>query len=151
MADSKNLPKTRYWILLHIIYPMLPFILDGAIRLVTNNYSIDLHVFSPEKLAISIGLMSIFVHQSILTRPMILPNDQDELERNSCAQLFMIFAIISFGIFSLLVLLSALHDFRGFDTLDLLNNFSIIIYIIGIIPISSAIIAQRSFKLKARL
>ncbi len=151
MANEKRTAKAIYWCLVHLLFPMVPFITDTFIRYVTNDMLFSLNILSPEKLAICIGLLSIFVYQSILTRPLILPNDQDELDKNGACVLFLIYALISFGLFVAIVLLNGLNEFQKWNTLKYTKIFSITLYVISVLAIFSALIAQSSFKLKARI
>lgn len=98
------------------------------------------------------GLISVFVHQSLRT---FVPQLADETELESIAGACTIFAFLSiafFVLFGVLALVGALVADRGMTALqNLLRIFQISTFIGCAMPIAAAIAAQRSFKLRASI
>jgi hypothetical protein len=78
MEKSKKRSSTGSWILIHVIFPMLPFIIEGIIRLSILDFSINLQTFSSTTLAASIGLLCIFINQNLLAHEIPLPDEYEQ-------------------------------------------------------------------------
>jgi hypothetical protein len=80
MRNAK--PSTWAWISVHLIYPLLPVPLEGFIRCAvgnsTSNWVMNFDTFNAATLAISAGLMSVFVNQSLRTQEAALPDQAGE-------------------------------------------------------------------------
>jgi uncharacterized protein with PQ loop repeat len=123
--------------------------MEGLIRLVANDLSLSFDTFRAPTLAMSVGLVSVFVNQSLRT---YLPQLADDTEAESIAgasALFLIMAIASFVLYGVLVLLNTLVHDRGMSPLiKVFHVFQTITFVGWIVPIVSGIVAQRSFKLR---
>jgi hypothetical protein len=144
-------PSTWAWVSIHLVFPLFPFVLEGLIRLVVNDgFSFD--TFRAPTLAMSMGLISIFVHQSLRGS---LPQLADETEAESISATstaFLIMAIVFFVLFGLLVLLHALVNDRAMTALiTLFRVFQLTTFAGWVVPVVTAVVAQRSFKLRASL
>lgn len=147
---SKNkIPKSTTWIRVHIVYPLVPFFLDGFIRFISSGYEFTLGTFSSATLAMSIALLCVFVNQSILTKQPIIPNELDQEDILGAASQFMTYALFGVSGFCILVLLHALKEFHGMKTDPICEYFTYAIFVLSLLPIINAIKAQRSFKLRA--
>jgi len=149
MSSIKQ-PSTRSWVLIHIIFPMLPFLIEGIIRFIVLDFSMNLHTFNSSTLSASIGLLCLFINQNLLARsPPLL--DSDGYEQDSIygtATLFLTFAIISFVFFTIIVLLTAIVEKYPMQTA--LHTFEWIVFLLLPIPIIYvAVRTQRNFKLRA--
>lgn len=145
-------PSTLAWISHHIGLPLLPFFLEGLLRLAVFEGDLTLETFRASTLAMSIGLMSVFVHQS-LRSCLQQPTDGTETESLASAAVFFLgMAITFFTLFGVLALLNPLvHDKNIAILLPLLRFFQGAIFLGWLVPIVTAVAAQRSFKLKASI
>jgi hypothetical protein len=145
-------PSTLTWVTLHLGLPLLPFTLEGFIRLAVAEGAMTLEIFRASTLAMSIGLLSIFVHQS-LRSCLLQPSDETELESiAAAAAAFLAMAIAFFVLFGILALLNSLvHDRDVTILISLLRLFQAATFVGWLIPIVTAVAAQRSFKLKASI
>ena len=150
MTDKR--PSSTAWIMVHIAFPLCPFFIEGAIRFIVFDDSLSLNTFSSSTLAVSVGLLCLFVSQCLFSYKTILPNDEELESVIGAAHIFSIFAIVCFVVFGILVLLSALSQ-KGIsiDVSNIKNTFDTLILIGGIIPIISSFYAQKSFKLRATI
>jgi hypothetical protein len=87
MPDRKV--STWAWITVHLVYPLLPVPLEGFIRCAVANWGIGYDTFSASTLAISAGLLSVFVTQSLRSQEGILPDQEDEGTRDGASAFFM--------------------------------------------------------------
>ncbi len=145
---AEKIPKSSTWIRVHIVYPLIPFFLDGLIRYISADYVFNLTTFSSATLAMSIALLCVFVNQSILTKKPIIPNELDNEDLLGAASQFMTYAFFGIAGFCILVLLKALNEFHGMKTQPICESFTYAIFVLSLLPILNAIRAQRSFKLR---
>jgi hypothetical protein len=132
---------------------MLPFLLEGFIRLVIFDYHLAYATFRSSTLSMSLGLLCLFVNQSLLTSERPLDDDITEQESiRGAAKFFLMLAILSFSFYALLVTLKALFE-RGSspDLLRIMHNFESVVFVGWVFPVTFAIFAQRSFKLRTSL
>jgi hypothetical protein len=139
-----------------LIYPLLPVPLEGFIRCVVgnpnSNWVVNFDTFSAATLAISAGLMSVFVNQSLRTQEAALPDQADEDARNGICSLFMASGIFFFVMFGLNILMYAVvHDRKIVQLLSILRIFQATVFITWIIPVVLAVAAQRAFRLSTSL
>jgi hypothetical protein len=148
MATAR--PSTLAWVGIHLVTPLTPFMIEGLLRLAVNEGSLTLNTFRAPTLAMSMGLLSAFVNQSLRT---FVPQLADERELESIAGASAAFTLISvafFVLFGVLALLGALVIDRGMTALyTLLRVFQTATFIGCAVPITTAIVTQRSFKLRA--
>jgi hypothetical protein len=145
-------PSTMTWLGVHVFYPLLPFLLEGLIRLIVTNYKFSYGTFRSSTLSMSLGLLCLFVNQSLLTyeRPLNDPTEQESLR--GTAKFFLMLAIVSFSFYALLITLKALVERSSSpDLLRIMHSFESLVFVGCSVPVVSAIFAQRSFKLRASL
>ena len=53
MAGDSSTTSTKTWTVVHVIYPMFPFVLEGAIRFLATAYTLSFDTFSSSTLAMS--------------------------------------------------------------------------------------------------
>jgi len=145
-------PSTPTWFAVHVVYPMLPVILEGGIKWLVDS-KLSSATFSCATLAMSLGLLSMFMNQNLLTHKGLLPDPVEEDAARGTATLFLIFAVISFSVFVVLVLLRSLGEAGdAYPRLaKIVHAFQWVVFLGWIIPIVAAVKAQRSFKLRAIL
>ncbi|MDM8558394.1 hypothetical protein [Candidatus Parabeggiatoa sp. HSG14] len=147
---SNKKPLTGSWILIHVIFPMLPFLIEGIIRFIILDFSINLHTFSSTTLAASLGLLCLFINQNLLAHNIPLP-DENEYEQNGIygtATLFLAFALTSFILFTIIVLLIAIGEKYNIPP-NALSIFEGIVFVFCFFPVFAAVKTQRSYKLRA--
>jgi hypothetical protein len=143
-------PSTLTWFIINVFYPLLPFFLEGIIRLTVEDFRLDFDTFSGSTLSISLGLLCLFVNQSLLTdeRPLSDASERDSIR--TAATFFSSFAVASFAFFAVLVLLHALLE-RSPASADLKHvndTFEAVVFVGCVIPVVAAVVAQKSFKLR---
>lgn len=152
MRNHLDFPQGRgsstLWLLVHIGFPMLPFVLGGCLRALVIPIGFD--TFSASDLSMSLGLLSVFVHQSLRLskQPIMVGSRGDDL--NAVAVAFQGAAIGAFAIFGALAILSALVS--GGDRFALeqpLDRVRIFAFAIAPPIIYFSYRVQKSFNLKA--
>lgn len=150
--EKDKRPSSQTWIIVHILFPLIPFFLAGFIRYIVKGYQFDFDTFSTSTLMMSIGLICMLVNQSLLSsnRPL---NDSEELENiHGTATIFFIFSIIGFGLFGILVAFGALLELKSMPEVENAElGFGLFASILSVIAIVWAIKAQRCYKLKASI
>jgi hypothetical protein len=142
------------WFSVHVLYPMLPVFIEGSIRcMVSNRFA--LATYSSPTLSISLGLLSMFMNQNLLTHQVPLSDPEEEESLRGAATFFLILAIVGFALFAAMVLLHALIDVLSNELLSqelvkrVIHAFELAALWGCIVTIIAAYLAQRSFKLKA--
>lgn len=149
MTVSGRRPSTVAWMIVHLLFPLLPFILEGVIRWIVNQ-RLAFETFSASTLSMSAGLMAIFVNQHLKTYNAPLTDAEEEDSVVATAMWFLGLAIVFFALFGLLVAFGALVNDRKMDALlPVLRAFQFSAFAGVAVPIVTAIAAQRSFKLRA--
>lgn len=149
MVSEKH--HTRTWLIIYIVFPMMPFLLGGGIRLMTLN-NLSWTTFSASDLAICLALLSLFVNQSLARSARLLDNEDKKAETELQALVFLGLAFIFLIFFALIVSFGAeVYDLK----LDMLKNSLRICEIItfaSLLPILSfSIKTQQSFRLRANI
>ena len=138
------------WLTLHILFPLVPFLMEGLIRLAVGHGSVSFDTFRASTLAMAIGLVSIFVNQSLRTSLHQLADQTEAESIAGASQGFLIMAIGFFALFGILVLLNALvNDLAMNNLVGVLRTFQSVAFISWVVPVTTAVAAQRSFKLRA--
>lgn len=145
-------PSTVAWIAVHLVYPLVPVFLEGLIRFCAMDWHLSADTVNAATLSIVAGIISVFVNQSLRGQETPLPDDAETDSRNGTCAYFLTLAIIFFVFFGIVVLLNALVVDKHFAQLTpMLRGFQFLIFIGSVVPIVSAVVAQRSFKLRASL
>jgi hypothetical protein len=149
MIDKSNKqPSSFSWILIHVIFPMLPFLIEGIIRFIILDFSMNLQTFNSTTLAASIGLLCLFINQNLLAHNIPLPDDYEQSKIYGTATLFLTYAIISFILFAIIVLLEAIGEKHNILK-EARSIFESMVFIFFLLPIVTAIRTQRYFNLRA--
>lgn len=150
MTAFSKTPSTFAWIVVQLVYPLLPVALEGGIRYVVKGNILEYDTVNAATLAMSVGLLAIFVNQSLKGQPLALPDRTESDSRLGAATLFLVLAILFFVLFGVLVLLDALIHARTISGLDpALQAFQSVTFVSAVIPIVAAVVTQRSFKLRS--
>lgn len=151
MSQSRT-PSTLAWIIAHLGYPLLPVLLEAGIRLVTLHLHLDLDTMNAATLAMSVGLVSLFVNQSIRADDGALDDKTEEDSRNGTCAFFTAIGITFFVLFAVIVLLQTfVIDKKLADLRGTLQAFQWIVIFGASVPLCAAIAAQRTYKLRAAL
>lgn len=145
-------PSTKVWFLMHICFPLSPFFLGGLIRLITTSFSLAWTTFSASELAISLGLLCVFINQSLLNTERLLDNADKEEETKGAALFFILFAIVLFGLFALIEGFHTAVTQLAVQALETpLRTFQVIVFFLLPVALASSFHVQRNFQLKAIL
>ncbi len=142
--------SSKAWILVHIMFPLSPFLIGGILRLLISTPSID--TFSATELAMSLGLLSLFVHQNLVNGKHLLNVGDRENDIRVAATLFTMWAIgffVLFGCISTLKAIMSNSDAKSFE--PALRNVQIFVFCIAPFLIRTTCRTQRSFKLRATI
>lgn len=152
---SKKIKKTStsLWFFIHILFPLLPFILEGFIKWFANGFSTINNTFNSSTLAWSLVMLSLFIYQSLLTDTSILPDNYEKDSKKSIAFLFLIYALITSIIYGFLIYISSDLEI---NTNPLKKNqllfLNLFIYLFWwLLPIITSIPLQKSFKLRTAI
>jgi predicted PurR-regulated permease PerM len=130
---------------------MLPFLIEGTIRLLILSPHFTLDTFNSSTLAGTMGLLCLFINQNLLTHRVPLPELYEEDVVYRIATVFLTFAIFSFVLFAIIVALATVGERFSEVPKDLPNPFKWIMFSISPIPIIIAIFTQRDYNLKAAI
>ncbi|MCB2263954.1 MAG: hypothetical protein LGR52_13630 [Candidatus Thiosymbion ectosymbiont of Robbea hypermnestra] len=147
--STERRPSSFAWFMVHIAFPLVPFLIEGVIRYLVFDASVSWTTFSSATLAMSSGLLCLFVSQSLLTHQPITLSEQETERMIGMVYAFSILAIVSFVLFGAVVLLSALIEkasLNGFS--EIKAEFDSFILVGSSVSILLSIYAQRSFKLR---
>lgn len=150
--STSNHPSSFAWFIVHVIFPLSPFFIEGVIRIVVFDNSVNWTTFSSSTLAMSVGLLCLFVSQSLVTHRRIIPSQEETEKMVGFAHMFSCFAIFCFVFFGAIILLSALIEKsnpNGVATIK--STFDVIILIGASVPVIISLFAQKSFKLRTSL
>lgn len=149
---------SRTWQIMYIVFPMLPFLLSGGIKIITllHNLSLTLVFYlfstSASDLAICLALLSLFISQSLAKSERILDNEDKKAETQKQILIFLVFAIISLILFTLIVLFSTMVNYLQDEHAQLsLYCCGILTFVLMIIVINLSIKTQQSFRLRANI
>lgn len=132
--------------------PVSAFFVEGIIKSIVFGNTLSWTTFSSSTLSMSVGLLCLFVSQSLLTHNPTIPSEEENERLTGIAHLFSSLAILSFILFGIIVLLSAFTSvFTEVETIKTINSikstFNTLVLVGAILPIISSLLAQRSFKL----
>ncbi|MGR6831382.1 hypothetical protein [Aliivibrio wodanis] len=150
---SNKRPSTCTWIVAYVLFPLLPFLAEGAIRFVVSGLVLTLTTFNSSTLSMSMGLQCLFVSQSLASHTLVIPSDEENERKGGAQFWFNTLAIMGFCLFAILILLSALGEFviKAEQLKEIKENFDVIVFVGSAFPMLCTFWAQLSFKLRAKL
>lgn len=149
---SNRQPSSLAWLMVHVVFPLVPFLIEGLVRLLASGNSISWNTFSSATLAMSVGLLCMFVSQSLITHRPAIPSDEESERLIGAAHAFSSIAIFCFVFFGIVVLLSAIADsITSMVITNIKTTFDAFILVGSIFPIIFTLLAQKSFKLSTSL
>lgn len=147
-----KITSTKSWFLIHLVIPIFPLIFLGFIKIVMAPSQFSISTFSSSTIALSIGLLSIFIKQSITRDYQTLNNEDKEEEVKFYSGLYLIITLAAFTLFGII---------ECFDFATLKLNVAVLsnptrffqIFVFGTAPlyVVLAIVTQKKFNLRANL
>lgn len=145
-------PSTTAWTVVHLVYPLLPAFLEAGIRLVALDWTLGIDTMNAATLAMLIGIVALFVNQSIRTEDTALADAEERDSRNGACVVFAVCGIVFFVLFAIVVLLqTVVVDRKMVQLASTLHAFQLVVFVGCVAPIVFAIAAQRSFKLRTAI
>jgi hypothetical protein len=139
---------TLAWAKAYIVFPLVPCLLDAIIRYVVKQPTPMWKTISASNLALSIGILALFVMQTIVARNIPLEDEESKQYRLGFGYEFGFYSIVAFAFFGVLSFIDMIPD----KYQELVSGMSLgILYFL--VSLSTAIIvlrslqAQRTFKL----
>lgn len=144
-------PSTLIWLVVHIVVPLLPFGLGGLLRWVAA-WRFEWTNFSAAELAVSLGLLTIYMNQSLLASEQLLRRTEKEEARLATALAYVCVSAVSFALFALITTLGIVVNEQHFSRMkNPLVFFQTTVFVSAPLVIYFSVIAQRHFKLRASI
>lgn len=144
--------NTETWFIVHIIFPLFPFILESSIRLIVSRFNFSWDAFSGATLAISCGFLCVFINQSLANKKGPLDDEYITKKRAQWATIFIMLTMIFVLLFTAVMICDSLVTYHNISiALEIRNTFNSIIVICCIPTIYTSLRAQRTFDLEATL
>ena len=145
------LPSTRAWLVVHLLFPLLPFFAGTLVRFLSC-LSASWAVLDASEFALSFCFISLFVRQSLLGSEILLTNQDKEDEVAEFAALCLIVTLLFFGLFATLEVFSMLvNDRRIIELETSLRWAQVVVFVLGPPSMCLFIGIQKCFKLRARV
>lgn len=143
-------PSTTIWLVVHVVTPLLPFLLGGTIRLFIRSLTFSWATYSAADLAISLALVAVFVNQSLLNSEPLLDNPDKREDLRGWATVYFHAATGLIALFAVIIALVSVRQDMDVDQLDTpIRLLSAAVFVTAPVLIGVAAATQRSFKLKA--
>ena len=143
------------WVIVHILFPLLPFLLEGLIRLISCRFNLYWNTFSGSTLAMSLGLLFLFIDQSLITQRLSSLMSKDPAwgeEIWMWSHALRGFAITFFALFAVIAILDSLVAFYNVPVAqELIKLFDMVIFGSSPPVVLFSMIFRSAFKLKAVL
>ena len=134
-------PSSKLWFTFHVVFPLLPFTIEAGLRSALAS-CVSLDTLSASNLAMSVGLLAIFVSQSLANSKLPLRSGP-RADRIRLRMLWLLIgAMVSFALFGTLVA----TGIWGKDA-DSIRIF--VIFLLTPVLVVTACRTQQEFKLKA--
>lgn len=147
----ENRPSASAWIVIHIFIPLLPFLMGSLVRFISYP-SLTWATFSAPQLALTIGLISVFVRTSLLDTEIQLPNPDKEEEVAKFGALCFLPIVAFFILYGLIEVFRTLVFDRSLNDVLISLRFSqVLAFLLAPLSILFFLHLQRSFRLRARI
>ncbi len=143
------------WVIVHVFFPLLAFFLEGLIRFISCRFKLYWNTFGGSTLAMSLGLLFLFIDQSLLNQrfPSLMGKDPAWGEQIwMWSHLLRGLAIIFFALFAVIAILDsqiAFYDIRVAQ--EQIQLFDMVIFGSFPIVVLFSLLFRSAFKLKAVL
>lgn len=139
---------TAAWFRVYIVYPLAPAVVNTVLRYIIIPPHQIWKAVGFSDVALSMGILSLFLVQAILTRNLPLEDEDGKQFRYGIASEFQLYTLLSFALF---IIVSVFDDLEPTHH-DILENMPLsVLYwsvsIISTLTIIRALYAQRAFKL----
>lgn len=143
--------STVTWLFVHIVFPLAPFALAGAARLIVTR-SLSWDTFSASELAISLALLTLLLHQCLLRSERRL--DSEEKREEVAAWAYVLAGVSVF--FIVLFVLNVVFDTQVNKLLEEQHEPSLriseaVVFLLFPFAVYLAVLVQRTFHLKAAI
>lgn len=159
------------WIVIHVVFPLLPFFVEGFIRNIVYNKALSLPCLNSSTLIMSVGLLCLFVNQNLISNDEIIHSDENVRDIVVMARCFSKMAMCSFMLFGIIVFIHALLDTNSLEINNFIDcntvnciginnplrlneikaSFEKVIFVLSLCIVLFSIYVQKSFKLKATI
>lgn len=141
-------PSTKNWVIVYIVFPLIPFLLGSLIRLITLSGRIYWDTFNASELSICLALAAMLINQCLLRSGRLLNSEEKQEDAAGEAMLYLFFGIIFIALFSVMVAFSICVNNLQVEELEIpLRGFQILIWILMPVIIWYIIKTQKSFRL----
>nr|VFK30295.1 MAG: hypothetical protein BECKMB1821G_GA0114241_106211 [Candidatus Kentron sp. MB] len=147
--STRSHPSSFAWFMSYVVFPLVPFFLKGIIRIIVFGM-LDLGTFRSSTLAMSMGILCLFVNRSLISHEAIIHDNTGKMV--GIIHIFSWLAIFFFVFFGIVVFSSALMertDFSNVKIIEIKHALDIIILSGALVPVSLSLWTQRSFNLRA--
>lgn len=145
-------PSTRAWVIIHVGFPMMPFLLGGLIRLVTTSCRLSWTTFSASELAICLALLAVFINQSLIRSERLLDSEDKKAEAEAQAALFLFLAVVFTALFAVVTGFGvAVRELHVEALRAGLHTFEIVVFAAMPLILMLSVLTQQSFRLKANI
>ena len=143
-------PNATLWLMIHVGFPLLPYFINAFLRSALTGSVLSLEVWSGSNLAMSLGLLALFVSQNLAnSRVVLLVGDKGEDVKVRMLS-FNVIALFSFVLFGALVATGVLvNGAAGIQAADPGDTLSIVVLLCSPLPVVLAYKTQQEFGLKA--
>lgn len=142
--------SSKLWLLVHLVFPLLPFAMGGIIRWLFGPFSIS--TFNASELSMSLGLLSLFVQQSLQRSNQSLALGTTKEDQQAAALWFLMAAIFFFVLFGVLTGTEALISNQHINvSIDTLKKAHILVFLSSIPLVVYTHRVQKSFNLKTSI
>ena len=104
---KRKRPSSFAWFMVHVTFPLIPFLLEGIIRIIIFG-DIDWTTFRSSTLAMSVGILCLFVHQNLMSYKWIIRSNDE-----SGHMIGLVHTFFCFAFFAMVVFASALMEKPG--------------------------------------
>jgi hypothetical protein len=151
---KKNRPSAIMWIGKYIIIPLTPFVFEFFLNwIVKGGGKIQLEFFDTITLTLAVGLLCLFVSQSLYEKKYLynycIPNEERDEDISRAAGTCTAIAVILLLFFGLLVFIQALDKYKDIQLNDILFRMNIFVLAIVTISIIGVVCFRKKFGLKA--
>ena len=145
-------PSTKAWIIIYIVFPLIPFMLGGMIRMIISSGGLFWTAFSASELAICFALLSLFINQNLLRTERVLDNKDKKEDVEMAALVFLLSAVFFIVLFAVIITCDVTVYLHEVEMLKRpLQYFQLIVFGLAPFMLSWSISIQRSFRLRANL
>lgn len=138
---------TRAWVKVYVLLPLAPAVVGAIIRCLFAQEIWTWQIISPAEISLSVGLLSLFVSQSVMTRCVPLEDEIGRQIRLGFVSEFQFWAFMSLILFALASVASTLEPSRFAGAPERVLMLDVLVVLTATLTISRCVVAQKTFKL----